>query len=280
MADTVGKSYRTPAKHSLMWKLAGQEVGATRYMPQVDDLLWLDLTAGDGVGVDELAWEHSCSPGIAAAHARNSPKPITVILHEIKAATFDRLERNIAQHLPKLGYRLEDGWWECANARLSLTHASGSTADVSGVSGRTAVLVTNDPNSITDWAMRPTFAAEIRARTRWFRSISTMGCNTAGLKRLDYAERLNWFDLIQQQRAGLPNHHDLLLAAIERDAAQWAYLLSNPVAGKWREKTQGMVDRAFGQHGMTMESAWLRLYPSQFSDIQHRLFLTKKELSA
>lgn len=279
---SVGKSHRTPAKHTLMWKLTGQEVGAAGYIPMVDGLLWLDLTAGDGVVDDGLPWEQNCSPGIAAARASTSKKPITVVLHEIKAATFDLLERNLAEHLPKLGYQFDGGWWTAGNARLQAVHSSGADARVDLIQPRTAVLVTNDPNSIADWAMRDTFAMEIRDRTRWFRAISTMGCNAGGLKRIGYEERLRWYGLIQQQRANLPDYHDLILAAIERDDSQWAYLIESPTAerSKWREKTEAIVHKSFGLHGMTMDTAWLRLQPSNFHRIQDRLFLTRGERSA
>lgn len=275
---TVGKSYRTPAKHALMCSISGKEIGVSMNHTGIDRLLWLDLTAGDGVVEEELAWEKNCSPGIAANHARNSTKPVTVMLHEIKPNTFDVLERSVADHLPGLGYFYSNGAWRCGQAEVRLVPGSGSKVDVSTVTHRTAVLTTNDPNAITDWAMRDTFAAEVRSRTRWFRSISTMGCNPAGLKRLEPEVRRGWYGLIRQQQENLPRHHDLFLAAIEKDDAQWAYLIDDPTA--WRVVSQRMAETAFGRNGMTIESAWYRDEPERFAAMLDRLFLTKKERAA
>lgn len=278
----VGRSpLRTPAKHALMCEIFGREVGVAAVMPDVDELVWLDLTAGDGVVDDAtqdgrpLPWEKNCSPGILAYYARGSLKPITVTMYEIKTATFDRLERNLLTQLPRLGYEYVGDEWVCGNARLRLVNKSGAEADLDNVNERTAVIVSNDPNAITDWAMRKGFAAEIRERTPWFRSISTMGCNVGGIKRMELDERLKWFDLVEEQRERLPSHHDLVLAAIENDAAQWAYLLCEPV--KWRSKAASAIQRAFGRHGLSVEFAWLRVEPSRFRSIQERLFLTKRE---
>lgn len=280
MSASVGRSHRTPAKHALMWKIAGREIGAAGQRWQIQQLRYLDLTAGDGLA-DESApggWEHNCSPGIAAYHARNSRKPIEVILYEIQAATFDRLTRNLAERLPGLGYRRDGDEWICGNARLRLVHGSGARALTAGITTQTAVLVSNDPNAITDWAMRPSFAAEIRHRTPWFRAISTMGCNPAGLKRLPPEERQVWFEHIEKQAQTLPNHHDLLLVEIQKDDAQWAYLLCEPV--KWRKQAERDALTAFGAHGLSVNWAWWKTENSQFAEIERRLFLTKKERSA
>lgn len=275
---SVGKSYRTPAKHALMCSIAGKEIGVSGNHAGIDRLLWLDLTAGDGIVEDELDWTRNCSPGIAANHARNSMKPILVMLHEIAPATFDELEKSLRRHLPALGYCYANGAWWCNNAQIRLVPGSGSEVDVSSVTHRTAVLATNDPNAITDWAMRPTFAAEVRSRTRWYRSVSTMGCNPAGLKRLEPTIRHRWFDLVGQQQENLPRHHDLFLAAIEKDDAQWAYLIDE--AATWRIVSQKIAETAFGRNGMSIESAWSRQDAEHFGTMLDRLFLTKAERAA
>lgn len=280
MSASVGRSHRTPVKHALMSKVAGREIGAASYHWSIDRLQYLDLTAGDGVA-DESApggWERNCSPGIAAFHARNSRKPIEIVLYEIQPATFDRLACNLAERLPALGYQQQEDEWICGNARLRLVLGSGAEALTAGITTRTAVLVSNDPNAITDWAMRPSFAAEIRHRTPWFRSISTMGCNPAGLKRLPLQERRGWFEHIERQVRTLPNHHDLLLAEIEKDDAQWAYLLCEPV--KWRQQAERDVHLAFAKHELSVNFAWWKTERSRFAEIEKHLFLTKKERSA
>ena len=280
MSTSVGRSHRTPAKHALMRKIVGSEIGAAGNQWAIQRLRYLDLTAGDGLA-DESApggWEHNCSPGIAAYYARYSRKPIEVILYEIQAATFDRLTRNLSERLPGLGYERTGDEWVCGNARLRLVHDSGARALVTDVTKQTAVLVSNDPNAITDWAMRPSFAAEISHRTPWFRAISTMGCNPAGLKRLPPEDRRVWFEHIESQVRSLPNHKDLLLVEIERDDAQWAYLLCEPA--KWRKQAERSALLAFSAHGLSVNWAWWKTERSRFTEIEQRLFLTKKERSA
>ena len=278
---SVGRSHRTPAKHSLMDKMIGREIGAGNKMASILCQRYYDLTAGDGVVNEELTggWSRNCSPGIAAFHARNSEKPIEVLLYEKQPATFDRLLASLGEQLPLLGYEEdEENEWICNNVHLRAVNGSGSEALTNGILRCMSVLVSNDPNAITDWAMRSTFAMEIASKTPWFRSISTMGCNPAGLKRLPHEERLTWFDQIQEQIDALPAKQDLLLVEIEKDDAQWAYLLSEPI--RWRARVVQEVERAFGNHGMMVNYAWFKEDLGRFNTIQERLFLTKKERAA
>lgn len=277
---SVGRSGRTPAKHELMRSIVGREVGAAGAITAIDRLVWFDLTAGDGIPADGLEWDKNCSPGILAGHAAKSVKPVDLRLFEIKPATYDRLLASLAAQLPGLGYVQTDAnvWTLGTLVVLSAVNASGATAAVDGIGRRDAVLAVNDPNAITDWAIRPSFAAELLGRTPWSRSLSTMGCNPAGLKRPPYEERVNWFDLIARQQSALPGYRDLLLAAIEGDDAQWAYLLCDPL--RWRETQQRMAATAFAKHGYSLDMAWFRTARPAFEALKERLFLTKKERAA
>lgn len=275
----VGRSGRTPAKHALMSAICGKEVGAAGRIRAIDRLLWKDLTAGDGVPEDGMEWHYNCSPGILAHHATKSIKPVMVTLHEIQPATFDRLMATLAEQLPWLGYtRIGETMWSCRQATLEAVCGSGADSPVDHIRRTDAVLVSNDPNAITTWAMRPTFADEIARRAWCFRSISTMGCNVGGLKRSDAPTRAGWFELVKQQEAALPRHRDLLLAAIEGDSAQWAYLLSEP--SKWRDRgiVEPTVQTAFKRYGYALEMAWHRTQPDAYEDLKRRLFLTRREL--
>lgn len=293
---TVGRSWRTYAKHELMNSVVGQEVGVinqrTFKMDQVDRLVWFDLTAGDAAPVDDTEWRRCCSPGILAYHATNSRKPVVIRLYEIQPATFDRLLKHLEEYLPDLGY-VRDGescWRHGDTVEIRAVNASGRAASVDLIGKRDAVLVFNDPNAITEWAMRDTFAQEIVDQQAWcFRSLSTMGCNTAGIKRLELRERLDWFDLIDTQESVLPHYRDLLLAAIEKDEAQWAYLLSTSVKEKWRGQAENEVKAAFRtalkrmpkeSRGRTAGTAWYRQSPSEFEETKLQLFLTKAEREA
>jgi len=263
-----------------MRSIVGREVGVAGTMPAVTRLVWFDLTAGDGIPVYGADWTRNCSPGILASHAKASVKPVDIRMYEIKPRTYDRLLVSLGEQLPALGYRqLENEVWAYGDVVVLYAHnASGSEAPVDGIARTDAVLAVNDPNAITDWAIRPTFAEELRSRTPWSRSLSTMGCNPAGLKRLPQEERLVWFELIAQQEAALPDHRDLLLAAIEGDDSQWAYLLCDPV--KWRTTQEKVARSAFAKYGYALEMAWHRTHGAQFEALKQRLFLTRKERAA
>lgn len=283
----VGRSgWRTFAKHFLMNSFVGQEAGVTRHLGGVSRLVWIDLTAGNAALIDEVEWHRSCSPGILAHHAKDLTKPVEIALHEIKPAVFDLLIKNLEYRLPTLGYsQYEDTSWRIGNrVKLRAFNMSGKDASVDYVGRSDAVLVLNDPNAITDWAMRDSFPAEIASRTGMFRSMSTLGCNPSGIKRGSPAERLNWFDLIRSQERTLPGYRDLLLSAIERDEAQWAYLLSTATKDGWRDKTEAMVKSAFrrvtetpGSRGRTAAMTWFQQEPEEFQETKLRLILTKDE---
>lgn len=285
MSEAPGKSWRTPAKHQLMDGILGSEVGATHALIRtrkgdVRRLVWYDLTAGDGIASDDAdSWEKGCSPGILARHAKRSGVPVIVELHEIADANYDRLLTSLETHLPHLGYehRAADTWSYRDTVTLVAHNTSGHLARTDFLTSHDAVFVLNDPNAITTWAMRDSFAEEISKRTWLFRSLSTMGCNAAGLKRLDPNDRLSWFDLVDTQQAALPGYRDLLLAAIHNDKAQWAYLIST--SERWRGKTEDVVRTAFRKHGRTVAMSWYRSNPEAFQDTKLRLFLTHPELA-
>lgn len=278
----VGRSARTPAKHALMSSIYGREVGVVARSPwhrSIQRHVWMDLTAGDGIPDDGLDWRYNCSPGINAYHATKALRPVDVSLYEIQPATFDRLVESLAENLPALNYsRTGDTEWRHETVVLRAFNQSGADAPAHDIRRTDAVLVSNDPNAITTWAMRPTFGEEIAARAWCYRGISTMGCNPAGLKRTNPTERAGWFDLVKQQESALPGHRDLLLAAIEGDSAQWAYLLGEPA--KWRATVETTVRSAFRKHGYAMEMAWYRTDPEAFEALKARLFLTRDELDS
>lgn len=276
----VGRTWRTPAKHDLMRNLIGKEVGVSKVMAAIRRCVWYDLTAGDAANVDDHEWANACSPGILAKYAPGVSKPTYVYLHEIKPATYDRLIENLSANLPELGYRqaAENVWLHGENVFLCATNTSGAEANVGMLERADAVFAVNDPNAITEWAMRPSFAAEVNRTTPWFRSLSTLGCNPAGIKRLPLEERQGWFDLVQSQEDATPRHRDLLLCAIERDASQWAYLMGEPI--RWRPAMETVARGVFKRHGVGITSAWWRTQPDAFSELKRQLFLTGKERAA
>lgn len=274
----VGCSWRTPIKHDYLWSIAGQEAGAIANL-DVQRGIWYDLTAGDAALRPGKMWHRSCSPGILAYHASQCQIPVHVRLHEIQAATHDRLLSNLGTYLPALGYSATgpSTWTHPGNGSTVTAHNhSGAEADVTDVDHDTAVFVVNDPNAITEWAMRPTFTAEIASRTGLFRCLSTMGCNPGGIKRGPITERINWFATVRAQQQAMPHYRDLSLAAIDRDEAQWAYLVAT--SDKWRAKTDQAAKKSAKDCNRSVSIAWWRQEPGQFDDLLLRLFLQKSEL--
>lgn len=282
---TVGRSWRTHAKHTLIGNFLGKEVGVVNSMAAKESItraVWFDLTAGDGIAPDGEQWSRNCTPGLLAAHAVNLKVPTWIRLYEMKPATYGRLLDNLARQLPAFGYeRTSESRWTAIGLHrqsvlLEALYGSGANAEVDGIDASDAVLALNDPNAITEWAMRPSFCAEVIGRGAWcFRTLSTLGCNPAGLKRLPLEERVGWFDLMRAQQDALPAYRDLLLAAIERDDAQWAYLIST--AAKWRAGTEKSTEAAFRQCGRTVAMSWYRTDTDKFEATTEALFLTKKE---
>lgn len=274
----VGRSWRTPIKHDYLSSIAGQEAGAIAHLGAQCGI-WYDLTAGDAALVSGEMWHRSCSPGILAYHASQCQIPVHVHLHEIQTATYDRLIGNLGSYLPTLGYSetATSNWTHPGNGSTVAAHdLSGAEANVADVDRNTAVFVVNDPNAITEWAMRPTFAAEIKDRTGLSRCLSTMGCNPAGIKRLSIEERIHWFATVREQQQAMPEYRDLSLAALDRDEAQWAYLVAT--SDKWRAKTDQAAKKSAKSCNRSVSIAWWRQEPDRFYDLLLRLFLQKSEL--
>lgn len=280
--SSVGRSWVTPLKHDLMNRMVGQEVGAMSRgaFRDVSRLFWYDLTAGDAAPVKGSEWSKSCSVGILASHAawEGNRKPVLIHLYEAASRTYGTLLENLTEQLPVFGWtRYDDDTWTHPNG--SGLHAfpdSGETADLSSVGRSSAVLAFNDPNSVHGWAMRPGFAAEVRDRgVPWLRTLSTLGCNVSGLKRLERDQREGWYDFPEQIRKGTPGYRDMILAAVDRDSAQWAYLIST--AARWREETEKHFSQSAGRLRRTMSTAWWRQEPEKFAALTNQLFLTRGE---
>ncbi|MGH3965746.1 MAG: hypothetical protein ACRDRY_21255 [Pseudonocardiaceae bacterium] len=265
-----------------MSKIFGREIGALSgpKFAGVPGTFWVDLTAGDGVAANGGPWTQNCSPGILAHHARfhRNVKPVQVVMFEKAARTYATLLGNLTAELPNLGYqRITETDWTCGPATLTAVNADSASFDPASIPDGWAVQVVNDPNAINTWAMDPGLMSAVKARSRLCLGMSTMGCNAAGLKRLDRAEREGWYGHVQAQIDGLHRHHDLLLATIERDAHQWAYLVTAPSV--WREEVAGNARGAFGKGGFTLRCLWLRDGLAEFESLLDYLFLTSKERS-
>lgn len=279
-STTAGSSDRTPCKHRLMSRLIGREVGvlSTPRFAQVPGACWGDMTAGDGVAANGGEWIKNCSPGILAHHARfaRNRKPVQVVLFEKATRTYSTLLDNLAAELPKLGYQREgDEQWRLRNATITTVNADSALFNPNAIQQDWAVQIVNDPNAINTWAMDPGLMAAVKARTWACLGMSTMGCNASGLKRLSIDERLSWYGHVEAQIKGLHDYHDLLLAAIERDAHQWAYLITAPRV--WKDDVADDARKAFGVADYSLRCVWMRDDPTAFRALLDHLFLTKYE---
>ena len=258
-APTVGKSIRTPLKHSLFNSTLGQVTGvATTQMFKNKRLVILDLCAGDAAVAAEQDWTRSCSPGITAKHAlfaANKGKRVMVFEHEKSTSTFSTLQQNLTMRLPEMGYTkaTEHGDWfnyvqpggpggvqyhvQCIDSTLKTFNDIGAN-DI--------VFVLNDPNSIQTWAANSQSIDAMIERGALVTSLHTMGCNAGGVRRLKEHERVGWSlyvdDVLAQcERTG----QACCLVSLDRDAHRWGYLVTYPV--KWRPRLVQHVNRAAKQ---------------------------------
>jgi hypothetical protein len=304
----VGTSWRTVMKHTAMTAFIAREFSAGNHIDWIGRFCLVDLTAGDGAPAYDAPWHTASSPGIIAGLALTSRKPVVIDLYERDEDTYNNLISNLAKHLPVLGYqRTADDRWRYEGIWLRASRQDGREASIDHLAqgNQDAVLVLNDPNLITDWAMRPGFMQEsLNAGTRFggngkvrgFRVMHTLGCNVGGAKRtpfqkdasplidddqrvMDLTERRNWFNLIEEQCAHLPARHDLALAAFERDPAQWAYLFTTPRLPRWYKDTEADIRAAFNAVGRTGEIVFYRRDNERFERLKNRLLLTKTELA-
>jgi hypothetical protein len=158
-------------------------------------------------------------------------------------------------------------------------NTSGEEVLTNFIGATDAVLLFMDPNAITHLPQRSTLHDEIQHRTKWFRSISVLGCNNNGMQGvISRKNRGQWFEWMDQQVRGLSCYpkQDLLLVRYEGDAAKWGYVIRTAV--KWKSRTATRVTREFAKVGRIADMAWQRDEPGRFHEIQRKLFLMAKEM--
>lgn len=264
----VGKSDRTFGKHRLLKKLTGRLTGAfTRIRFLECPFFYIDLCAGDG---SPSFFSEESSPKILQGHAnflkeRYGENGSVVILVEQDAATFDRLKQS--PHA-KNAYLIH------GNSKSPEVIATIAEIIKEKGSVNSPCFVHNDPNKVSDFAITPELLAVL---PRYTTSLTTMGCNVGGLKRLEFDSRLPWFQnvnlLAQQVRA--VNCHNAYLASLHQDKSQWAYLVTCP--DKWKADIADDVEKAFRYWKHGLDTAWLS-EPEKFDALIRSLFLTKKEI--
>lgn len=297
--DVGTSEQHTPIKHAIMREFVAKEVRAANNLGWIKRLVWIDLTAGNAELAHGTNWSDACSPGILASCATESTKPVIVDLYEKNPDTYTKLVDNLDKNLPALGYRRtsDNGWneWATANVRIRAWERDGREAGINHIRRGDAVLVLNDPNSITEWAMRRTFASEINniRGVKGIRTLSCVGFNVSGIKRTPFLRddpspqpdsiraRSDWYGLIRSITDTLPDRLDLMLAGFARDRSQWAYLFSSPKV--WRDKgeEEEVIAEAFTATGEAhdYEYAWAKRDREKFARLVDRRILTKAELA-
>ena len=252
-----GKSHRTPIKHFVLNLALGQIVGVLSnrnpIVPARLPLHVVDLCAGDGVSEPGL----TSSPELIRKHI-NFPG----LNGEAYATLFETADNTFTL--------LKEGF--AGDNKLELIHGDARDFKLRAKPGQ-AVFIHADPNSLKDWPVTPELAGSLTASTTF---LATLGCNVGGLKRLGFDEhRRQWYEHIRHLLV-VPPWHDVQLYVLNRDKAQWAYLLRVPSA--WATNTARTVC-AYGTlhwpNGLRFASC--RDDPDNFAALIDELFLTRKE---
>jgi hypothetical protein len=297
--DVGTSEQHTPIKHAIMREFVGKEVRAANSLGWIKRLVWIDLTAGNAEAAHGDTWSDSCSPGILASRAVRSVQPVVVDLYEKNPDTYGKLVANLDASLPALGYSRthDNGWnqWDAGRVQIRAWPRDGREAGISHINRGDAVLVLNDPNSITEWAMRRTFVTEISdiRGLKGLRTLSCVGFNVSGIKRTPFlrddpeprtdsiSARSDWYGLIGSITDTLPDRLDLMIAGFARDRSQWAYLFSSPIV--WRDKgeEEAVIAEAFTatHEKHDYEYAWAKRDRQKFVRLVDRRILTKSELA-
>lgn len=257
----VGQSPRTPMKHALLNKVLGREVGA---LSRIKHRLYriVDLCAGNGASLES-------SPSLIIKHMR--------WLHERSGGVHALfIEKHAATHRQLIS------WLATQKCYGLVSHCNAKSCDVDPLTifppgEADYAFILNDPNTIQDFALTDEI---LRAAPKLTTTLSTLGCNANGIKRLPSESREGWYLHIERVLRFLPHHHDALLIKLNRDSHQWAYLLTGPIV--WMDKGKYHTDAngAFSDWEQGIEMARAREEADHFEQICTELFLTQKEREA
>ncbi len=256
----MGRSnLRTPPKHDLLNKMSGREAGvlSTQRLREWIQPPWviLDLCAGDGTA-DHASG--TSSPELLLKHAefarRRDYRTIAVFV-ERDVATYDLLRSNVPRHDDNIVIR-------------------GDSRDPNTITDvwtpNSAVFVHNDPNTVQDFALSDQLLARLPEATT---TLSTLGCNAGGLKRLPPEARSRWYEHVERIVANKPRRHDACLIRPDGDASCFAWLLTGPTV--WRDRYAKDITQTWDKQ--TVTTAWCNNDRDGFRTLCDELFLTRKE---
>lgn len=264
--------------------------------PPVSEALLYDMTAGDGVpyvstdqteliGQSARSFGDGCSPGIFLRHttwiAQRKRVPVSLTGCEKQATTHAELVKNTAHWLGLNGWaQIERGIHQSENGygQVRYLHANSQDMAGPGLNRDASCFVYNDPNHIEDWSLTAKF---LQNCPKFTTSLSTLGCNVGGLKRIEEDKRREWFMRVELLcEALLQRWHDACLFSIG-GADQWAYLITAPV--KWRDEITAECLQAACKLEKKITAppqvVWRKNDPAGFYQLQRFLFLTKDEFN-
>lgn len=278
--NSVGKSGVTPCKHDLLNQLLGREIGVLTRQNFISEYHIFDLTAGDG-NPTQNGFTFSCSPGIALKHvnwaSENTTKPVSYYGIEKQPQTFALLQANCDEWLIANGWHVSGVNYRKNNALANFYNLDSKNISLTDWSKGQGVFLYNDPNHIEDWCLTPKIIENLPEFTT---SLSTLGCNVGGLKRVEIEKRQLWYERVDALVSNLvqPWHDACLFSVGGPD--QWAYLITAPF--KWRTNiTKECFKAATKIKNRTAEAQviWFKENPDEFKHLQDYLFLTKTEFS-
>jgi hypothetical protein len=268
----VGQSREhTIFKHDLLNKLSGQFAGAASYLPH-DKIVFIDATAGDGM---DSEFSGRSSPGIFSKHLKYLVTErrcnALAYLIEVHQPTFLSLELAIDEIAAKLEFRHLNRHVVLTNSDFRSPHVTAKLA----LTDQSIAFLYIDPNNAGQVELPEAMRAKLPPRTTY---LVTLGCNASGVKRApDSAQRLKCVDNLKYLLSFVnPQYQDACLIRLDRDKAQWAYLLTVPKG--WREKTEMQTIRPLKKHwpkGLKFD--WHS--DGRLLGIANELFLTKAEYS-
>lgn len=272
----VGRSHRTPLKHSMLDMLLGQVVGIgwTRQTNGFANFsrypfTCIDLCAGDGLIKDG---EHTSSPFIICKHAWHAKHDSRLRHHsqlfsfETDAIFIEQLERRsevLAQSIDS---------YEKKGEKITILTMDARDFKFVPMGGTHPIFINADPNSIHELPIAKDFGDQLTPATTY---TVTLGCNVGGLKMLSPEKRAVWYEYIEILSSGLPNWHDVILCSIDNDDAQWAYL--NRLPSKWSDRLIRTAHKNAERIGEKVSIASMKQSADRFKETLDILFKTKKE---
>jgi hypothetical protein len=264
-SPTVGHSKRTPFKHHLLNALVGRENGVfyrgVGLPPGMDPsvIARVDLCAGDGQP-DLLS--QTSSPAILSKHrlwARQRGLNVFDIYVERNRSTYDAL--------------VDTGVVNAEGVMVLNGNSSVPDTIPKVWAARNPLFIHNDPNTMAAWPLVDDVADAMW--TEFTTTLSTLGCNAGGVKRLPWEVREAWFDHVLTVVKRMSRRHDALIVRLIDDDAQFAWLLTGPAT--WRARYDADVAKAFTPWQRGVDTAWVGRSPDAFRDICNALFLTRSE---